>query len=72
VADDFTKPLGDPTEGRLSAALSFRASNNLTCPVASGMGPGGGFAKPGQPLSAVDGWMPKSPMRENRIMRSGE
>jgi hypothetical protein len=68
VADDFTKALGDPTEGRLAAALSFRDSNNQTCPVASGVGPSGGFSKPGQPLSAAEGVMPKSPMRENRIL----
>src|SRR3989337_1061849 len=32
IADDFTRPLGDTTERRLQAALSFRASNNQTCP----------------------------------------
>jgi carboxyl-terminal processing protease len=69
VADDFTKQLGDETERRLAAALSFRASNNLTCPTASGVGPGGSLSKPGLPLSAVDGVMPKSPLRQNRIMR---
>jgi C-terminal processing protease CtpA/Prc len=37
VADDFNHPLGDATEGRIAAALSFRASNNQTCPVASGL-----------------------------------
>ena len=31
VADDFTRPLGDPAEGRLAAALSYRDSS--TCPV---------------------------------------
>jgi len=36
VADDFTHALGDAAEGRIAAALSFRASNNQTCPVASG------------------------------------
>src|SRR5262249_42845832 len=69
VADDFTKQLGDETERRLAAALSFRGSNNQTCPTASGTGPGGSFSKLGLPLSATDGVMPKSPMRENRIMR---
>jgi carboxyl-terminal processing protease len=39
VADDFTKPMGDPTEGRIAAALAFRASNNQTCPTASGFDP---------------------------------
>ncbi|HEY6123463.1 MAG TPA: S41 family peptidase [Steroidobacteraceae bacterium] len=36
VADDFNHALGDQTEARIAAALSFRASNNQTCPVASG------------------------------------
>ncbi len=36
VADDFTNPLGNPAEARIAAALAFRASNNQTCPVASG------------------------------------
>jgi carboxyl-terminal processing protease len=67
VADDFTKALGDPTEGRLAAALAFRASNNLTCPAASGFAPGASM-KPGQPLTAADGVMPRSPLRENRIL----
>jgi carboxyl-terminal processing protease len=72
VADDFTKPLGDPTEGRLAAALAFRASgNNLaSCPTASGFAPGAQL-KPGQvTMSATDGQMHKNPFRENRIMRA--
>jgi carboxyl-terminal processing protease len=36
VADDFSHALGDPTEARIAAALSFRASNNQNCPAASG------------------------------------
>jgi hypothetical protein len=39
VGDDFTRELGDPAEARIAAALSFRASNNQTCPVASGFSP---------------------------------
>jgi len=69
VADDFSKPLGDPTEGRLAAALAFRASGNTTCPTASGFAPGARL-KPGpMQLSAADGRMFKNPFRENRIMR---
>jgi carboxyl-terminal processing protease len=37
VADDFTRELGDPAEGRIAAALAFRASNNQVCPAASGI-----------------------------------
>jgi len=36
VADDFTHAMGDASEARIAAALAFRASNNQTCPVASG------------------------------------
>jgi carboxyl-terminal processing protease len=36
VADDFSQPLGNPAEGRLAAALAFRASNNQACPAATG------------------------------------
>ncbi|HEV8331446.1 MAG TPA: S41 family peptidase [Steroidobacteraceae bacterium] len=72
VADDFTKPLGDETEGRLAAALAFRASGNntTTCPTASGFAPGAQL-KPGQTsMSATDGKMFKNPFRENRILRA--
>ena len=36
VADDFTHELGDAAEGRIAAALAFRASNNQSCPAPSG------------------------------------
>jgi carboxyl-terminal processing protease len=36
VADDFNHALGDATEARIAAALNFRASNNQSCPAASG------------------------------------
>jgi carboxyl-terminal processing protease len=39
VADDFTHAMGDATEARIATALSFRASNNQTCPAASGFAP---------------------------------
>lgn len=71
VADDFTKALGDSTEGRLQTALAFRAggNSNASCPTASGFAPGAQL-KPGpQALSSVDGQMYKSPLRENRILR---
>jgi len=37
VADDFTHAMGDANEGRIAAALALRASNNQTCPAASGI-----------------------------------
>jgi hypothetical protein len=36
VADDFSHGLGTDQEGRIAAALAFRASNNQVCPAASG------------------------------------
>lgn len=68
VADDFTRDLGDPGEARLAAALSFRASNNTSCPAASGVAPIPGVSAK-QSLSNADGLMFKSPARENRILR---
>jgi carboxyl-terminal processing protease len=66
VADDFTHAFGDPLEGRLQAALDFRATGS--CPAASGFAPGGQL-KAGQSLSVMEGRMYKSPERENRILR---
>ncbi|HZF14410.1 MAG TPA: S41 family peptidase [Steroidobacteraceae bacterium] len=65
VADDFSKPLGDPTEGRLASALFYRA--NANCPT----GPTGaaGPAKPVGSLAASDGTLIRPPWRENRILR---
>jgi len=37
VADDFGHAMGDAAEGRIAAARAFRASNNQTCPAASGV-----------------------------------
>jgi hypothetical protein len=54
VADDFTHALGDPAEGRLAAALQFRASR--TCPKARV-----------EPLAAVDGVVVKPLWLTNRI-----
>jgi carboxyl-terminal processing protease len=70
VADDFTRPLGDANEGRLKAALDFRASGNsiASCGAATGFAPGAQL-KAGQSLSVADGQMIKSPVRENRIIR---
>ncbi|MDY6945619.1 MAG: S41 family peptidase [Pseudomonadota bacterium] len=69
VADDFMRALGDPTERRLAAALSFRASGNLSCPAASGSSPAPGVSSK-QSLSSAEGIMFKSPARENRILRN--
>ncbi|HEX2687669.1 MAG TPA: S41 family peptidase [Kofleriaceae bacterium] len=55
VADDFTHGLGDPAEGRLAAALAYRA--NGTCPAT--------FAAPVARDTAV---IPKPLWRQNRII----
>ena len=65
VADDFTKLLGDETEGRLAAALSN--INTGTCPAPTGLAPEL-LGKPGAPLDASDPIVPKSPWHTNRIM----
>jgi hypothetical protein len=72
VADDLLHELGDESEGRLKAALDFRANGNstATCPAASGFSPGGQLKAGQQILSTTDGHIYKSPERENRIMRT--
>ncbi|HEY4368284.1 MAG TPA: S41 family peptidase [Steroidobacteraceae bacterium] len=66
VNDDFTHGLGDAQEARLAAALNYRSSAG-TCPTA----PTGtvGLAKQQQSAGASEGYLPKSPWRENRILR---
>ena len=69
VADDFNSLLGDPAEGRLAAALNYRATQ--TCPAATGMA-GNQFSKPGATRSLSDELAIRTvdnPMRENRILR---
>jgi carboxyl-terminal processing protease len=69
VADDFNHALGDFAEGRIAAALSFRASNNQTCPAASGVSDPrlskASFARSEDPSL----WVSKPAARLNRIVR---
>lgn len=68
VADDFTKALGDPTEGRLAATLVYR--DGLSCPPPSGYSPADAFeAKAGRDRSAVDGHVYQTIWEQNRILR---
>jgi hypothetical protein len=67
VADDFSNQLGNPLEARLKAALDFRASNNQVCPPAVSVAPNGSSSKPTF-AGDGEGWMFKSPARENRIL----
>lgn len=66
VADDFTQALGDPLEGRFQAALTLIEGGD--CPAPTGIA-APGMSKTRAPLSATDGITPKSPWRENRILR---
>lgn len=68
VGDDLSHQLGNVNEARLRAALAFRASNNQTCPVASGFAPGAELKATQAGLDA-DGVLYKSPARDNRILR---
>ena len=69
VADDFTHELGDTAESRIAAALNFRASNNATCPAATG------FTDPRLSKAAYQRsedrnlWVSKPAARMNRILR---
>jgi carboxyl-terminal processing protease len=62
VADDFSKPLGDPTEGQLAAALSHRLTG--ACPPAAAAT--SGLSK--LSLGTADGFVNRGPVRENRIV----
>jgi C-terminal processing protease CtpA/Prc len=69
VADDFTHELGDPDEGRIAAALAFRASNNQTCPAPSGISPPR-VSKAGFGVDESGGLAVSKPAaRANRIIR---
>jgi hypothetical protein len=65
IADDFNHVMGDPLEGRLAAALSFRAT--ATCPVPTGFA-GERMLKQNNIDESTDNveTIGKSPMRENR------
>jgi hypothetical protein len=64
AADDFSHALGDPSEGRLAAALSYRANNNVCDPLLAKAQSARGSAATVEPL------LVRSPLRENRIYRS--
>ena len=67
VADDLTRALGDPAEGRLAAALAYRDSG--TCPVSEAISRGfGPEADSPDSLEAGDGIVHKPPWLTNRII----
>ena len=66
MADDFTRELGNQLEGRLAAALFYRA--NQQC-----QGPASGLGDRSQIQAATmggdeEGVMLKNPLRENRLI----
>ncbi len=65
VADDFSKQLGDPTEGRLAVALAYR--DGAACPTASGVAPGT-LGKVSLPADSPEPVLLKSPWQTNRIL----
>ena len=67
VKDDFTQPLGSPTEARVAAALAYRDSGAaLACPAATGIAGPPGLR---QSLAAAEGKVFKSAVLTNRILR---
>ncbi len=66
VADDFTRALGDPGEGRLAAALNYRATSQCGVPPSGVAGKAGAAATE---QGFVEPRVRKSPWLENRILR---
>ena len=64
IADDFTKQLGDVTEGRLAMALAFR--DGQACAAPTGVAPDGASLAAGM-RSTTDVVVPKSIWHTNRI-----
>ena len=71
VADDFSHDLFDEAEGRIAAALQFRAGNNLTaaCPTPSGASDPRLTKASFQTAPDRSLWVSKPAARMNRIMR---
>ena len=68
AADDFSQPLGNPSEGRLATALSYRDS--FTCPVAASAHlPVGSESMSAHIPEVRDGTVRKPPWLTNRIIR---
>ncbi len=63
VADDYTKPLGDPAENQLEVALGLRNTGSCTAPVTK-TAAAAKLALTGSPASLV-----RSALRENRFYK---
>ena len=66
VADDFTKPLGDPSENQLEVALGLRNTGTCAAPVARGKFTAQATAGTDTPGAVLV----RSAFRENRIYRA--
>jgi hypothetical protein len=67
VADDFTKPLGNPAEARLAAALQYRANGTCPAPVASSSATLAGLVSLNK---GADPALRRNAFQQNRIYRS--
>ena len=67
VADDYTKPLGDPGENRLEVALAYQSGMGCINPVS--VGPDS-ISETGSPLDSSNGAILRSPFDSNIIMRA--
>jgi carboxyl-terminal processing protease len=63
AADDFTHALGDPSEGRLAAALAYRANGSCPAQMAQGL------SSDRTSASSIEPTLVRSAARENRIYR---
>ena len=64
VADDFSKPLGDPGEDRLEVALAYQAGLGCIAPVAVAPG-SAALNKLALPITRGDGVVIRSPFDSN-------
>jgi C-terminal processing protease CtpA/Prc len=69
VRDDFTQPLGSELEGRLKETLQYIASGSCSVAPSGTSGQAKALISGQRSLSAVDGYTPKTPFLENRILR---
>ncbi|MEC5215554.1 carboxyl-terminal processing protease [Actimicrobium sp. GrIS 1.19] len=66
VADDFTKALGNPAEGRLAAALQYRANGTCPAPLASSSATLAGLVSLNK---GADPALRRNAFQQNRIYR---
>lgn len=63
VRDDLNRQLGDPAEARLAAALDYIAGGSCPTPPTGPVG-----VSKTQADGNIDGVLPRSPLRENRLL----